>query len=196
MHTRRTLLISLAVAVALPTVAIAEDLDGTWRPPPTGTKFVFDDDTKREVIGSEGNWVLVRGVKGGKIREWRTYMSMHNDISSDGRKILFNKKAIDELFPLQVGKETSVYEKVGEGSNKWEGRHTFRVVAVKEIQTPIGARRTFGIKMKVQGIHGGYLRRDWGYFDPALGFWWKGGWNVVRGSGGKGNWHVKSIELP
>ena len=198
MHTRRTLLISLAAAVALPTVAIAGDLDGTWKPLPTGTKIIYHDGAKREVMGSEGNWLLFRGDRSSRLRnvEWRNYMSLYHNVSSDGRKVNFDKKAIAALFPLQVGKESTVYERVGTGSKKWEGRTTFRVVAIKEIETPIGARETFGIKMKTQGIHGDFLRNSWGYFDPALGLWWRGGYNVVRGRGGKGQWHVASIELP
>ena len=198
MHTRRTLLISLAAAMALPAVAIAQELDGTWKPPPTGTKIVFHDGTKREVIGSEGNWILFRGDRSSKLRdvEWRNYMSVYNNIASDGRNVMFDNEAVSALFPLQVGKQSTVYERVSAGSKKWEGRTTYRVVTVKEIETPIGTRKTFGIKWKTQGIHGGFLKNSWGYFDPALGLWWKGGFNVVRGRGGKGEWHVTSIDLP
>ncbi len=72
------------------------------------------------------------------------------------------------------------------------------MVGIEEIETPIGARKTFVINHTLSDNDGYYYSKNAYYFDPALGMVLAGSWHVIKGrnSGSKGEFRIKRLELP
>ena len=168
----------------------AAELDGTWKPPPIGTKVTYDtNDSATEVVKVDGNYVYFKR-KGESASPW--CMGLQGTKTGDGREWRFDCDSIAALFPLKVGNKATFSMNLP----GWSGRKTFLVSSVKEIETAIGSRAVFLIKYRLAGIHGGYIENGLMYFDPALGTHVSGRYKVVKGGSGEGGWKITELELP
>ena len=187
-------LLSAVVALGIMGSVSADNLDGTWKPPAVGTKIAYDDGTSYEVIRIEGNAVYLKGNRSAQVTdvEWMDYMGMYYDMSdSDGREFFFSKEAVEDLFPLEVGNESTVSANDGE----WHWKTTFEVTKIREIETLLGPRQVFVIKWYDKGTGGSsYSGQGYGYWDPELSIWYEGAYKA-RGEE-RLDWKATSIELP
>ena len=189
----KTLLVAVVALGVMGSVS-ANDLDGTWKPTAVGTKVVYDDGSSFEVIRVDGNEVFFKGNRSADVTdvEWMAYMGMYDNMSnSDGSEWFFSKEAIERLYPLEVGNESTV--PVNDG--RWHWETTFKVTKIKEIETPLGPRQTFVIKYNVKGVADlDYSGQGYGYYDPELSIWYEGAYKS-KGSA-RVDWKATSVELP
>ena len=74
---RRASIVVFALAILhLPaTNAVAEgEPDGTWKPPPIGTKVAYNYGAKYEIIRTEGSKVFVKGRRSSETQEMAWYI--------------------------------------------------------------------------------------------------------------------------
>lgn len=184
----------IAVAFFAYANASAEDLDGTWRPPPIGTNYVLDIGFEREIVAVKGNFVYFKGDRSHALRDihWSSCRGILPTISGDGTERRFDCDAIAALFPLKVGNKSELY--ASEDGRRF--RAIYRVASVEEIKTPIGLRSVFRIKYDVRANDGGFAQRGTIYFDPALGIGQQGSYGTYKGRDGSGIWEITELELP
>ena len=172
----------------------AQALDGTWRPPPVGVKFILDTGLKREVVGVKGNYVYLKGDRSRALRDtqWSSCRGILPTISGDGTKRRFDCDAIAALFPLKVRNKSKFY--ASEDGRRF--RVKYFVASVEKIETPIGIKTVFRIKYYVAATDGRFAQRGTIYFDPALGIGQQGSYITDKGKGGFGVWSIVNLELP
>ena len=187
-------LLSAVVVLGIMGSASADDLDGTWKPTAVGTKVVYDHGLSYEVIRVDGNEVYFKGNRSAEVTdvEWMAYMGMYDNMSgSDGAEWFFSREAIEDLYPLAVGNESTV--SVNDG--QWHWKTTFKVTKIKEVETPLGPRNVFVIKYFDKGVAGNsYSGQGYGYFDPELSIWFGGAYKAKGDA--RRDWNVTSVELP
>ena len=192
----RRLLFAVAIAsLIFAGPALAQELDGTWRPPPVGTKVANNFGTVYEVIAAEGGNVYVKGDRNNQIQNtsWSIYRGICPSMTYEGGAYDCDKKGIDSLFPLEVGKTATITWPPGE----WRGKTTYKVNSVKTIKTVIGPRKVFGIVYTNKGTHGNNWRsKGFFYFAPALGFAHSGRDIEVSNDNWTGNWRIVCLDLP
>ena len=182
----------LVISVA-PFAATADDLelDGSYRPTPVGTKAVYNYGESWEVIGIDGNKTIFKGDRSSQVQDavWYKYRGMYYSIGSEGSAAKFNTEAIDNLFPLRVGNDTTVDG--SEGS--WHWKTKYKVMSAKEVETLIGKRDVFVIGFWMSG-DSNFRAKGWGYFDPAISVWHRG--TMTVGGGDKYKRKTLLLELP
>ena len=97
-------------------------------------------------------------------RTWTVYRGLVYDMSgNDGSPVIFDKRALDRLFPLAVGNKVTVNFSGG------SYRTVYKVSSLKTIRTRLGLRPAFGISYFETGGDG-YKGKGWSYIDAELGF--------------------------
>ncbi len=184
----------VAMALLVCASASAEDLDGTWRPPPIGMKFVLDIGFKREIVAVKGDYIFFKGDRSHALRDiqWSACRGILPTIARDGTERRFDCGAIAALFPLKVGNRSELF--ASEDGRRF--RAVYRVASVEEIRTPIGIRRVFRIAYYVAANDGRFAQKGTIYFDPALGIGQQGSYRTFKGGDGFGIWEIAELELP
>ena len=191
----RFLLAAVLAAFAFAGPALAQDLDGTWRPPPIGTKIAYNSGVVYEVVAADGGNVHVKGDRSLRLQDttWSNYRSLWSSVSGQGAANTVDKDALDSLFPLEVGKTATFAWRSG----KWRGETTYKVSSIKTIETLLGPREVFGIVLSERGTHGNKFQgKGFMYFDPALGIQHKGRYIEVSNDNKTTNWRIVCLELP
>ena len=175
-------------------VVVADDEpDGVWRAPPVGTllqsnigmscRVIAVDDDRYHCEGDRSYWA--------QDRTWSVYKGLLEDVSAAGAKIRFGRQELDELFPLEVGRATTVRGRTANIS--WE--MTFEVTSLKTIQTRLGPRSVFGVTYR-ETAENGYKAKGWYYLDAHLGFYHSGKRIEVSGGNTQHRLRLFTVELP
>ncbi len=188
-------LYALVVSVVSITSTIAaEEPDGAWKPTPIGTKVTYNIGMSWEVTAVDGGKIYRKGNRGPDVTgvTWYNYRGLFESINySDGGELDFDTNSIDKLFPLKVGNKTTVsYSLPG-----WRGKTAYKVVAYKEVKTLLGIRPVFVIAYVDSG-DGNYRAKGWNHYDPELGFWHRGVYTILSGTGGELKMWITDLELP
>ena len=186
-------LLCVLVVSAVPLTGAADELelDGTYRPTPVGTKAIYNYGEAWEVIAIDGSKIVFKGDRSSQVQDavWYKYKGMFYSIGDNGASATFDTEAIDKLFPLKVGNETTVTG--SEGSWRWKTK--YKVMSAKEVETLIGRRGVFVIGFWMAG-DGNFRAKGWGYFDPQISVWHRG--TMTVGHGDKYKWKTLHLELP
>lgn len=191
----RLFLVAALAALTFAGPALAQDLNGTWRPPPIGTKVAQNNGIVYEVLAAEGGDVFVKGDRNMRVQNtsWSIYKGFCFSMNFDGSAIACEKKGIDSLFPLAVGKTAKWTRSIGQ----WRVATTYKVSSVKTIETVLGSREVFGIVYSDKGTHGNrWHSKGFFYFDPALGLALGGRYVQVNNDNRTENWRVVCLNLP
>ena len=191
----RLFLAAALAAFTLAGPALAQDLDGTWRPPPIGTKVAYNSGVLFEVLAVEGGDVYLRGDRSAQLQDtsWSIYKGICQSMRHDGTAFACDKEGYDSLFPLEVGKTAKITWPPGQ----WRGVTSFKVSSVKTIETVLGPREVFGIVYTDRGTHGNnWHAKGFYYFDPALGLLHRGRHIEVSNDNRTTNWKVVCLDVP
>ena len=195
---RRASIVVFALAIlCLPAAsAVAEgEPDGTWKPPPIGTKLEYNYGAKYEITGVEGSKVYAKGARSTETKgmnlTWYIYKGTFHSIWVDGQEIAFDKEALDNLFPLQIGNKTTVAAKKEDG---WSWKTAYKVTKFKEVDTLLGKRPVFVVAFLEKG--GRHKAKGWGYYDPELGIWHGGLYRWGEGEDEKIFWRLTHLDVP
>ena len=192
---RTLLLVAVLTAFAISGPVLAQELDGTWRPPPVGMKVAYSTGTQYEVIGVDGGTVLVKGDRHLEFQNasWTMYKAFCNSISIYGDEATCDEDAVDALFPLEVGKKVTANWR----ASQWRGKTTYKVSSTKTIETVIGPRQVFGLVYRTEARTQGnqFKSKGFEYYDPALGIVISGR-DIGVSASYKIDWKLVSLELP
>ena len=167
----RGLLVSFAMLGAVSASAVADEVpDGYWRAPPVGTLLEKNFGQSCRVIAVEDDSYVCKGdlaYLGVRDTTWTVYRGLEIDTHAfNGSKRAFDKRKVDELFPLKVGNTTTFTLETGGDVYKYK----YKVSSIKTIQTLLGPRTVFGITFTETGQTNDYKGKGWNYLDAELGF--------------------------
>ena len=167
------------------------ELDGTWKPTPVGTKAVYNFGTSWEVVAVRHGRVFLVGDRSTELQNvaWHRYRGMVDSISDSGWKRTIDEAALDRIFPLKVGNETTFTAPEGD----WNFRSKLKVVAIKTIDTLIGKRKVFRIEF-FDGGDDNYRAKGFGYYDPELSLFHRG--IYIFRNGDPYRWKLVHLEVP
>lgn len=192
---RMLLLVAALAAFTISGPVVAQELDGTWRPPPVGLKVIYNTGTQYEVIGVDGGTVFVKGDRSIDFQNasWTMYKTFCYSINFFGAPATCDEEALDALFPLEVGKKVTANWRTGD----WRGKTIYKVSSTKTIETVMGPRQVFGLVYRIEARAPGnqFKSKGFEYYDPALGIVLAGR-DIGVSSDYTNNWKLVSVELP
>ncbi len=192
---RKLLFVAWLAALAISGPVLAQELDGSWRPPPVGMKVAYSTGTQYEVVGVEGGTIFVKGDRHLEFKDasWTMYKAFCYSISSYGDAATCDEDAVDALFPLEVGKKVTANWR----TNDWRGKTTYKVSSTKTIETIIGPRQVFGLVYRTEArSQGGHFKaKGFEYYDPALGIVLAGR-DIGVSTDYRVDWKLVALDLP
>ena len=189
------LLGGFVVVGAITVGAMADDApDGHWKPPPVGTLLEYNYGESCRVIAVEEDSYVCKGDRSYWVQDvtWSVHRGMQHDIhGGNGVKVTYDKKKLDNLFPLEVGKTVTI-----NGRNAdYEWKIKYKITSSKTIKTLLEPRQVFGVSYSETG-DGGYKGRGWRYLDAELGIQHSGRHLDVKPNKREYNWRLFTLELP
>ena len=186
---------SLSVLLAISVGAMAVDAaEGHWKPPPVGTLLEYNYGGSCRVIAVEEDSYVCRGDRSYWVQDvtWSVFKGiMENMHGGDGSVVSFDKRKLDKLFPLEVGKNVTITGNTGD--YRWKQK--FKVTSFKKIETRLGARHVFGISYLGTGQDDAKWK-GWGFLDAELGFYHSGSYFDVEPNKREFNWRLFTLDLP
>ena len=189
------LLCGLLIVGAIGAGAMAGDApDGRWRPPPVGTLLEYNYGESCRVVAVETNRYHCEGDRSFQVQgtSWSVYRGMlRSTYYYDGSPFTFDESKLDRLFPLEVGKKTTLEYAIGD----YRVRVAYKVTAFKTIRTRLGPRPVFVVSYVERGPDG-YRGKGWSYLDAELGFGHSGKHITVSDGNKESIWRLFNVELP
>lgn len=189
------LLCGFVVVGAIAVGAMADDApDGHWKPPPVGTLLEYNYGESCRVIAVEEDGYVCKGDRSYWVQDvtWSVHRGIQPDMHGwNGAAITYDKRNLDKLFPLKVGKSVTI--SVSAGDYNWKQK--FKVTSFKKIETRLGSRHVFGISFFGTGQDDAKWK-GYGFLDAELGFWHSGKYFDVEPNKREINMRLFNLVLP